>query len=219
MNHFYRSLVVITLSFLFLGCSTIYFGTMERLGYPKRDLLVSRVEDAKEAQTETKEQFVSALEKFTAVVEFDGGELEDKYKDLNGELEDSESQANNLRKRIDAIESVADALFDEWEDELDQYQNTRLRRSSEQKLRDTRNRYTPMIRAMRRAEGKMDPVLAALRDQVLFLKHNLNAQAIGSLREELSTVESDVDVLLREMESSIAEAERFIEAMDERKEA
>jgi hypothetical protein len=66
---------------------------------------------------------------------------------------------------------------------------------------------------MKRAESKIAPVLSAFRDQVLFLKHNLNAQAVASLREELVSVEADIASLIKEMEASIAEADAFIGAM------
>jgi hypothetical protein len=56
----------------------------------------------------------------------------------------------------------------------------------------------------------MDPVLAAFKDQVLFLKHNLNARAISSIQQEAEKVKSDVERLIREMEASIAEADKFI---------
>lgn len=46
---------------------------MEKLGFEKRDLLVSRV---REAQQDTKKQFESALQQFIAVTNFSGGALE-----------------------------------------------------------------------------------------------------------------------------------------------
>jgi len=66
---------------------------------------------------------------------------------------------------------------------------------------------------MKRAEKKMEPVLSAFRDQVLFLKHNLNAKAIASLQTELVSVEAEVNSLIRDMETSIKEANAFISAM------
>ena len=196
-----------------IGCQGVYYKTMEAFGRHKRDLLVDRVQDARDAQQDAKQQFQSALEKFSAVVDFSGGQLEEKYNQLNSELEESESKAKAVRKRTGSVEDVAEALFDEWESELGQYTNEKLRRSSEQKLDQTRQRYAQLIGAMKRAEAKIDPVLSAFRDQVLFLKHNLNAQAIASLHEELASVETDIGSLIREMEASIAEADAFISAM------
>ncbi len=195
------------------ACQAAYYKTMEKLGYHKRDLLVKRVQDARDAQEEAKDQFQSALERFSSVVNFRGGELKEKYERLNTELKRSESKARPVQKRIADVEDVAEALFDEWESELNQYTSDILRRSSKRKLKETRRRYVKLISAMKRAEEKIDPVLSVFRDQVLFLKHNLNARAITSLRNELVSVKSDVASLIKEMEASIAESDSFIKAM------
>jgi hypothetical protein len=132
---------------------------------------------------------------------------------VNAEYERSRDRADAVHKRVNAVENVAEDLFSEWERELDDYSNASLRRDSERLLRDTRQRYTGLIRTMRRAEGKMQPVLDVLQDSVLSLKHNLNAQAIGSLRGELADVERQTSSLIADMERSIKEADAFIQRM------
>ena len=172
------------------------------------------VEDARDSQDEAKEQFKSALDRFTAVLRFDGGDLEDKYRQLDKEYQRSLEGAEEVRDRIDSVENVAEDLFAEWEKELKQYSRSDLRRSSERKLKATRSHYQRLIRAMRRAEKSMDPPLAAFQDQVLYLKHNLNARAIASLKGELASVKSDIGTLIRDMEKSIAEADSFIKGLE-----
>ena len=197
-----------------IGCQTAYYSTWEKLGWHKRDILVDRVTDARDEQEAAKEQFADALERFIAVTEVDGGELDTRYRDLNTAYQRSESRARGVRDRIESVEDVAEDLFAEWEGELEEYESRELRRASERQLRETRRRYDGMIAAMRSAESKMDPVLSAFRDQVLFLKHNLNARAIASLQDTTSRIEDDVAQLIREMEASIREANTFIEQMD-----
>ena len=206
-------MLIVTISILLVGCSSAYYGTMEKLGYHKRDLMVSRVESARDAQQEAKEQFESALEKFSHVLKVDGGELEEKYEQLKTAYDKSNARAETVRDRIGAVEDVSEALFEEWQAELDQYTSDSLRRSSARKLKQTRRQYTQLIGAMKRAEKKMEPVLSAFQDQVLFLKHNLNAKAIASLQTELVSVEAEVNSLIRDMETSIKEADAFISAM------
>jgi len=196
-----------------LGCQTVYYDAMEKLGYPKRDLMVSDVEKARDAQQEAKEQFKSALERFTKTLNIKGGELQEKYDILNTEYEKSEAKANAVRDRIASVEDVSQALFEEWEGELKEYSSVTLRQSSQKKLTQTRTQYAQLIKAMKRAETKMDPVLAKFKDQVLFLKHNLNAQAIASLKSELVSVEGNIASLIKEMETSIQEADSFIASM------
>ena len=195
------------------GCQSAYYAAWEKVGVEKRDILVDRVENAKESQEDAQEEFSSALEAFSAVVAFEGGELEDVYNKLNSEYENSLSDANDVTDRIDKVESVAEALFDEWEDELEKYQNASLKRESTEKLRDTERRYSALIKTMRKAESRMAPVLSAFQDNVLYLKHNLNASAIGALQGELSTIQNDVDQLIEQMNSAIAESDAFIAAM------
>jgi hypothetical protein len=211
-----RPCTLLVLAVLVLAsCQSAYYATMEKLGYPKRALLVSRVQQARDSQQAAKEQFQSALERFRAVVNFHGGELEAKYNELNAELERSEARAQTVHQRIAAVEEVAEALFKEWEAELAQYMQESLRRASARQLAQTRQRYTPLIRTMKRAEATMAPVLAAFRDQVLFLKHNLNARAIAAIRQEGMAVETEITGLIRAMEAAIAEADAFIKTLDQ----
>lgn len=199
--------------FLTFACQSVYYNTMEKFGYQKREILVDRVKDARDEQQAAKEQFKSALEKFSDVVNYKGGALEEKYEKLNAEFERCESKAEAVENRIAAVEDVAAALFAEWEAELKQYSSAQLRNSSRQKLEQTRKNYARLMRSMKRAEARIAPVLSAFRDQVLFLKHNLNARAIASLQNELISVETDVSTLVREMEAAIAEADTFVKTM------
>jgi hypothetical protein len=195
------------------GCQSAYYGTLEKFGVHKRDIMVDRVEEARDSQHEAKQQFASALEEFRSVVDVQADDLESTYDRLNSELERSESRADTVRKRIKKVESVSKALFKEWEGELDEYTNPSLEQASVRQLDETRRSYEVLMGAMKRAETKMEPVLAAFRDQVLFLKHNLNAQAIASLKGELTSLEGDIASLIRDMEASISEADAFIETM------
>jgi len=205
------ALPVLAACLLLGGCNSgLYYETREAFGTPKRDILVERVEDARDSQTQAKEDFADALEAFRAVVNVPSSELSRTYDELSATFEELEDRADAVSSRISRVESVAEALFAEWEAELAEYNRQDLRRLSEQTLRQTRREYDTMIAAMRRAESRMDPVLAALSDQVLFLKHNLNAQAVASLRGELTSVENDVAALIEEMNAAIAEADAFI---------
>jgi len=196
------------------ACKAATYNVYETFGIHKRDILVERVEEGRDAQDEAKEQFQSALEAFREVVDFDGGDLERLYSDLKGEYERCESRVKQVRGRVDAIEEVAEDLFSEWKDELDQYKDPDLRSKSEATMRSARARYEELIDAMRRAEQRMEPVLGVFHDHVLFLKHNLNATAVASLQGTLVSIEDDVAGLIADMEASIAEADAFIATME-----
>jgi hypothetical protein len=197
------------------GCSSVYYGALEKVGIQKRHILADRIEDGREAQQDAQEQFQDAFERFKTATSFEGGDLEDTYRGLAAELEDSEARAEDVHRRIASIEEVAGDLFDEWEGEIGEISRADLRRKSSQQLAQTRARYAKLLAAMKKAERKMDPVLIAFRDQVLFLKHNLNAKAIASLESQASGIQSDVDALVRDLSASIREADAFLVTLEQ----
>jgi hypothetical protein len=185
------------------------------VGIHKREILVNRVENARDAQSDAQEQFKDALEQFGAVVKIENTDLKESYERLNAEYEASKKAAKNVSNRINKVESVAEDLFVEWEEELQLYRNETLRRSSAEKLRETRGHYQQMLASMRRAEKSMTPVLRAFQDNVLFLKHNLNAQAIGSLRSEFSSLKVEIESLVKNMDDAIDTSNKFIEKLNQ----
>ncbi|MBM4203839.1 MAG: DUF2959 domain-containing protein [Gammaproteobacteria bacterium] len=176
---------------------------MEKVGVHKRDILRDPVEEAMDSQEEAKQEFRSALEQFEAVVGIQPGGLKDAYTELQGAYDDAESRAKEVSDRIAAVEDVSGDLFAEWQRRIDMITNAKLKAGSRKQLQSSQTAYRGFIGAMRQAESSMQPVLTAFRDQVLYLKHNLNAQAIASLKGELSTIEADVGRLIRDMVESI----------------
>lgn len=195
------------------GCQTTYYDALEKVGIPKRELMIKRIESTQEAQQDVQEQFQSALDQFQSIVVFNGGNLEELYKKLNREYEDSVSAADKVNSRIQSIQHVSEALFDEWQEELNLYSSASLRSASARKLNETKRQYQRMITSMEKSAKRMQPVLDVFQDQVLFLKHNLNAQAISSLKGEFAGVKREIDQLITQMERSIAESQRFVEQL------
>ncbi|USH02366.1 DUF2959 domain-containing protein [Grimontia kaedaensis] len=205
-----RLISTLLLLFTLAGCQSAYYATMEKVGVHKRDIMADRVEAASDAQQEASEQFTSALDALTTLTNFDGGELQTMYDTINDQYEDSDAAVENVRERIEAVEDVSDALFDEWREELSLYSSAALRRDSERKLKDTERSYGQMLSAMKKAESKMEPVLDTLRDNTLYLKHNLNAAAIGALKGEFAGLEQEINRAIKDMQTAIAESERFL---------
>ncbi len=210
----FRLLSLFTLCLLFTSCSQVYYGAMDKLGYEKRHILVSRVKKAKSTQEEAKEEFSSALEEFMAASNYQGGSLERTYNRIERAYESSRKQADEVRNRNDAVENTGNALFTEWEQEINTFSDVSLATSSRQQYDAAKVRFRELSAAMSAAESKLDPVLTKFRDQTLYLKHNLNARAINALESQVARVRIDVAQLIAEMEHSISEADRFISTME-----
>ena len=125
------SALIIICGFLFFsGCSTAYYSAMEKIGKEKRHILVDDVGDVKESQTKAQEEFKDALTRIKELYAFDGGDLETFYKNLKDSYEDCDARAAQIEKRINTVEQVASDLFSEWEGEINQINDTRLKVSS-----------------------------------------------------------------------------------------
>lgn len=203
-------LILLPLLLSLTACQSAYYSAMEKVGVHKRDILVDRVEEAQQSQQDAQQQFKSALEQFSTLIKFDGGDLQRVYEATDSEYQACSKAAEDVSARINSIEAVADALFDEWQDELEQYSNAKLKQDSAKKLTDTKRQYNSLLKTMRRAEQSMQPVLASLKDNTLYLKHNLNAKAIGALKGEFSAVQRDISRLIGDMNSAITQSEQFL---------
>ena len=215
MKH--RSWIVLLLLTAFCvltpGCRSAYYAAYEKFGVYKRDLLKKRVIAARDDQQEAQKQFKDALTRLKEITKFDGGELERAYDSLKGEYDDCVSRADSVRTRIRDVETVAEDLFKEWEKEIGEIGTPSLRESSRQQLSTTRQRYEELHRALKSAEQSMSPVLRQFKDYVLFLKHNLNAQAIASLKGETSNIQQEITKLIDQMNRSISRADEFIKTL------
>lgn len=197
------------------GCESTYYAAMEKMGQHKRDILIDRVESASTSQQEAQQEFKDALTHLSSLINFDGGDLAQQYELSQSHFDASQSAANDVSEKIASIENVAEALFDEWQSEIDLYSSNSLKAQSQAKLRTTQRNYQNLLKSMRKAEDRMAPVLSSLQDNVLFLKHNLNAKAIGALQGEYLTIKRDVQRLIDDMNSAIEQSNSFVAQITE----
>ena len=208
-----KPLLLLLAALCLVGCRSTYYAAWEKFGKHKRDLLKDNVEKVRDDQQAAAEQFKDALTRLKELYGFQGGDLEKIYNRLNADYQRSSEQAETVRNRIQKVEQISSDLFKEWEQEIASIQSPNLRASSREKLVETRSKYQSLHTAMKRAERSMEPVLAQFKDQVLYLKHNLNAQAIGALKGEVTDIEQEIGKLIKEMNVAIAEADSFIRTL------
>jgi chromosome segregation ATPase len=204
---------VLLMTVALAGCTSIFYRTMQTLGKEKRDILVQRIKDARKDQEQTKQQLQTTMESVQALTGVQGGSLEKSYKRLNSDYESANAQAAKLHDKIQSIDQVSNDLFKEWQGEINAMGNPKLKAQDTVMLRTAKTRQAAYMRAMRRTEDQIAPVLKAFRDQVLFLKHNLNSRAIGSLKGTTVTLQGDVADLIQSIDASSQEADKLINSL------
>lgn len=198
------------------GCQTVYNATMENVfGYEKRQLLKKAVSALRQDQQQAQVEFKDAMTRLKELYAFEGGNLEKFYNRLKVSYESCQSEAEDVRKRIENMEDIAQSMFKEWEKEIGQYTNPTFASNSRRRLQETKERYAQLSRTVRACESGMQPVLTQLQDHVLYFKHNLNAAAIGSLKGEAANIQVQIADLVKRMNATIAEADDFIKTLPE----
>lgn len=189
------------------------YSAYEAVGYEKRDLFKKQVSNVKSEQDDSKEEFEDALQQLKAVYQFDGGNLEREYSKLKNAYDDANKSATEVRESIAKLNTISTDLFQEWAKEIGQISSADLRAKSQASYDQTQKKYRSYYSQLKKSETRVAPVLKKMNDQVLFLKHNLNAAAIAGLKVEAGRIESDIAQLIQEMNQSIKEADELISTL------
>jgi hypothetical protein len=217
-----KSLLLLTVIFGLSGCENpvkravrnAKYSGYEMFGIQKRDLLKRSINENKEDQKEAAETFSDSLEKLRTLYGMESTDLERKYSAVKSSYDESERKASAVINSRKQMETVAGDLFREWEKEINEIQTPSMKSESKAKLKESRARFSELNRGLLASEKKMNSVLALLKDHVLFLKHNLNAQSLLGLDKERSRVENDIQALIKEMNSAIAQSDQYLKSIE-----
>ena len=213
--------ISILLSLCLLACENpikrtvkdIKYSSYEMIGVEKRDLLKRHIGQTREDQEEAAETFEDALDKLRKLYDMKPSELERQYNSVKSSYDDSENRAKDVRASREKMKTVASDLFKEWEKEIDEIQTPEMKSKSREKLKASRSQFAELDKSLVLAEKKMNPVLIRLKDHVLYLKHNLNAESLSSLKKEHDRIGNDIEVLVKDMNRAIAQADEFIKTL------
>ncbi|AZZ37370.1 DUF2959 domain-containing protein [Bdellovibrio sp. qaytius] len=215
-------LIIVFIAAVYTGCQSAIdkavrdtkYSAYEMIGIEKRDLFKKEVKNVKSSQQDTQEDFGDALKHLQAVYNVDGGKLEKAYKSLDSSYKDAEKSVANVQNHINKLEVLSGDLFAEWEKEIKEISSRDLRMKSSESLLNTQKKYNTYHDSLKKSEAKMAPVLARLKDQTLFLKHNLNAKVVAGLKTESDKIQTDINVLIKDMNESIAKADDMIKELE-----
>lgn len=216
-----KSILLITLFIFSFSCarkvekavSSAKYSAYEMVGMEKRDIFKREVKNVQEEQEDTTKAFKDALTRLKDIYDFEGGDLEKQHNKFKSSYERANEESQELKARVAKVDKVAKDLFEEWQAELNEMKDPDLRKRSSSQLKETKSRYSGLEVQLKKSEKKIDPVLVKLKDQVLNLKHNLNARAIAGLKTESGKIQSDIESLIKEVEKSSKEAEALIKTL------
>src|SRR3954451_17689991 len=99
---FARSLLLLSLTAIIAlsGCRAAMYSAYEKVGVYKRDLLKKRVVAARDEQKGAQQEFKDALTRLKEITNFEGGELEKRFRRLQSDYDDAASRVAAVHKRV-----------------------------------------------------------------------------------------------------------------------
>lgn len=194
--------------------SSVKDNALETVGVKtKHDLLAERVQEIIALQEEAKQHIEVAFDALSNV-SGDANAIEIQLDEIADTYESGEGVTQDLKKQIEAVNDIANALFREWRSELRQYTNKNLRKKSAENLSDTKKQYVAVYLSMQTAYKSIEPLLGLMHDNRLYLKHNRTEKALEGFQSEVEAVGNDMASIIKNIEGSIQQSEAFVDVID-----
>jgi hypothetical protein len=155
------------------GCRSDFSPTFEAFSQNKLAVLARNTESVRDSQKAASEQITKTVERIKQEA-WTGANPMDAY-DMARRAESScETRVRAAQERLKLVEASADLFFSQWRREIREYEDSALKASSRDNLARMEKSFNDALAQMHKADDGTQPALAAIQDQVLFLKHHRN---------------------------------------------
>ena len=175
------------------------------------DDLLTRIEKVHLASEVARERMHTSVDTLHSIVSSEyGGDVITAYDVYLESIEASEKQAEKMRKSIDGMRRSAERVFDSWAQNLESISSQDLRRRSQARLTETRERYQLIAAAAQPAQSTLDVLNQSLRDHAMFLAHDMNPTSVTELEGGVRDVTDLADELDGLLANCMAAAQDYV---------
>ena len=136
------------------------------------------------AIAETKVQIGKTLAVYNSLGD-EGKDRRKLYKNLMKEMDNCDKRVEGVRKRTAEMNGAASMYFEERGKSVESIGSEDLRARGQARLEESKAEYAHILELGQAAGGDYQGFMAKLRDQVLFLGHDLNPDALASLDDDV----------------------------------
>ncbi|MHC5063583.1 MAG: DUF2959 family protein [Planctomycetota bacterium] len=184
----------------------------QKVGLSKVDDLVTGIERVHVDAEVSKERINIALETLHTLVAPDFvGDAVTVYSDMLRAIERSDAQLRELRSSVTAMKVSAGPVFAQWTEDLDQFNGEAMRRRSQSRLEETRQRYKDIVNSVEPALEGYTRFNAAMRDHALFLGHDFNPTAISEIEGDIRTLTNLSSDINEDLDNCLEAARVYVE--------
>lgn len=192
------------------GCSAAYYAAMEQLGWEKRDILVNRIEVARDALRAAARRVTTAWQVVERASAAEAGPVAAR---LRTALADAHTDAAVAERRVAGVAAAGTRLFTSWAQEVADTRDAAQRTRGEEIYARAEERYGRMLAVMQEAVAAMPPVLAVLREQAAALEAAPGAATGAAVRAALAAAADELGVLQLATDRAAAEADAGVQQL------
>jgi len=182
-------------------------------GVKRVEQLVKSAGSTVQAIGDAKLQFIKTIDVYNSILAEDAKDRKKLYKKLQSEMAATQEKRAEVGRRADHMRLEAGIVFKSWADSTVGIESPDLRKRSEERLEKTKDRCAEIQSAGQSAVDVYAPVMKALQDQVTYLGHDLNAEAVASLKPDAEKVNAQAQELTKRLDEAIAVANQNINAL------
>lgn len=181
-------------------------------GHQLTDELIEHAESSVRQIALTRWQVRETVDAYNAFIA-ETGDSRSAYDALSRHVGKSEKQVARTRREVDKMEAAADTYFSDWAASLEEMKDEELRAKAFGRMNGTRDRYDEILVLGRQARDEFDTFISLLKDKLVFTGHDLNPEAIASLREDSEAFNEQAETLRRKIDKTIGTAHRYIDSL------
>jgi hypothetical protein len=156
---------------------------------------------------------MKTMDVYNALMADEAKDRKKLYNSLQKEMENTEKRRATIGEVAATMSAEADTLFKQWTDSAAAIENADLRKKSEERLAATKASYAEIGTVGQKASDLYGPFMKDLQDQVTFLGHDLNAEAVASLKPEAAKINEAASKLIQSIDDTITTANTNIGAL------
>ena len=188
-------------------------GAQSDEGVKQVERLVKASGNTVKAIADTKVQLMKTMEVYNSLFADDADNRKKIYNNIQKEMENTEKRRGKIVEEAAKMNAEADALFKDWTNSTAAIESPDLRKRSEERLNATKASYAEIGTAAQKAGDMYGPFMKALQDQITFLGHDLNPDAVASLKPDAAKLNERADQLIRSIDDTIATSNKNIGAL------
>jgi hypothetical protein len=195
---------------ILLGLSGL--GLSQGQGVKQTEKLLKQAGETVKAVSEGRAQVQKTLDTYNSLVQGKAEDPKKAYKNLQKEMERCDDRVADVQRKRDEMQVEADKYFGDWNSSLAGISDPGLRKQSEDRLSKARAQYDGILEATEAAGADFKPFMTSLKDQVVYLGHDLNPAALKSLAGTASKLNGDATALFGKIDGAVSKANSYITA-------